>query len=201
VIVDCGAAWRATGSVAFVRDGKVGFFFLSFVLAGSAPSLSLSLSFSLFLSQPRPFFESCINKHTQKQSGAAFAVRAATPEDEAALARVLDACCCCCSSSGAGGGGGEEGNRIVAKDAFERKTDAGSAELYFHCTFSLSFLDENDARFSLPPFSLDQKKQIETPITKTDYGMLQHQQNMLEDYVRTGTYWAAIHENSVSRVF
>ena len=31
--------------------------------------------------------------------------------------------------------------------------------------------------------------------------MLQHQQNMLEDYVRTGTYWAAIHENSVSRVF
>jgi hypothetical protein len=29
VIVDCGAAWRATGSVAFVRDGKVGFFFLS----------------------------------------------------------------------------------------------------------------------------------------------------------------------------
>ena len=50
MIVDCGAAWRATGSVAFVRDGKVGFFFLSFVLAGSAPSLSLSLSFSLLLS-------------------------------------------------------------------------------------------------------------------------------------------------------
>ena len=161
MIVDCGAAWRATGSVAFVRDGKVGFFFLSFVLAGSAPSLSLS--FSLFLSQPRPFFESCINKHTQKQSGAAFAVRAATPEDEAALARVLDACCCCCSSSGAGGGGGEEGNRIVAKDAFERKTDAGSAELYFHCTFSLSFLDENDARFSLPPFSLDKKNKSKHP--------------------------------------
>jgi hypothetical protein len=144
VIVDCGAAWRATGSVAFVRDGKVGFFFRSFVLAGSAPSLSLSLSFSLFLSQPRPFFESCINKHTQKQSGAAFAVRAATPEDEAALARVLDACCCCCSSSGAGGGGGEEGNRIVAKDAFERtvrfpflfltKTTLGSLFLLSHST-------------------------------------------------------------------
>ena len=93
----------------------------------------------------------------------AFAVRAATPEDEAALARVLDACCCCCSSSGAGGGGGEEGNRIVAKDAFERKTDAGSAELYFHCTFSLSFLDENDARFSLPPFSLDKKNKSKHP--------------------------------------
>jgi len=150
-----------------LRPRRQGWFFLSFfVLAGSAPSLSLSLSFSLFLSQPRPFFESCINKHTQKQSGAAFAVRAATPEDEAALARVLDACSCCCSSSGAGGGGGEEGNRIVAKDAFERKTDAGSAELYFHCTFSLSFLDENDARFSLPPFSLDQKNKSKHPQQK-----------------------------------
>jgi hypothetical protein len=63
-------------------------------------------------------------------------VRTATPEDKAALARVLDACCCCCSSSAAGGGeGGEKGNLIVSKDAFERKTDAGSAELYFHCTF------------------------------------------------------------------
>jgi hypothetical protein len=46
VIVDCGAAWRATGSVAFVRDGKVGFFFLSFVLAGSAPSLSFFFFFN-----------------------------------------------------------------------------------------------------------------------------------------------------------
>ena len=27
--------------------------------------------------------------------------------------------------------------------------------------------------------------------------MLQHQQNMLQDYVRTGTYWAAITENTV----
>lgn len=26
--------------------------------------------------------------------------------------------------------------------------------------------------------------------------MLQHQQNMLQDYVRTGTYWAAINENA-----
>lgn len=29
-----------------------------------------------------------------------------------------------------------------------------------------------------------------------DYGMLQHQQNMLQDYVRTGTYYAAIMENA-----
>ena len=27
------------------------------------------------------------------------------------------------------------------------------------------------------------------------YGMLQHQQNMLQDYVRTATYYAAIMEN------
>lgn len=29
------------------------------------------------------------------------------------------------------------------------------------------------------------------------YGMLQHQQNMLQDYIRTGTYYAAITENEV----
>jgi histone-arginine methyltransferase CARM1 len=29
------------------------------------------------------------------------------------------------------------------------------------------------------------------------YGMLQHQQNMLQDYIRTGTYFAAITENAV----
>lgn len=29
------------------------------------------------------------------------------------------------------------------------------------------------------------------------YGMLQHQQNMLQDYIRTGTYFSAITENSV----
>lgn len=28
------------------------------------------------------------------------------------------------------------------------------------------------------------------------YGMLQHQQNMLQDYIRTGTYWSAILENA-----
>ena len=44
---------------------------------------------------------------------------------------------------------------------FDRKTDQGSAELYFHY-----------------------------------YGMLQHQQNMLQDYIRTGTYFSAITENS-----
>lgn len=44
---------------------------------------------------------------------------------------------------------------------FDRKTDKGSAELYFHY-----------------------------------YGMLQHQQNMLQDYIRTGTYFAAITENA-----
>ena len=31
---------------------------------------------------------------------------------------------------------------------------------------------------------------------RTDYGMIQHQQNMLQDYVRTGTYFAAITENA-----
>ena len=31
---------------------------------------------------------------------------------------------------------------------------------------------------------------------RADYGMLQHQQNMLQDYVRTGTYYAAIMENA-----
>ena len=44
---------------------------------------------------------------------------------------------------------------------FDRKTDKGSAELYFHY-----------------------------------YGMLQHQQNMLQDYIRTGTYYSAITENA-----
>lgn len=34
------------------------------------------------------------------------------------------------------------------------------------------------------------------PFPSSDYGMLQHQQNMLQDYVRTGTYWAAINENA-----
>ena len=29
------------------------------------------------------------------------------------------------------------------------------------------------------------------------YGMLQHQQNMLQDYIRTGTYFAAITENEM----
>jgi len=46
-------------------------------------------------------------------------------------------------------------------DHFDRKTDKGSADLYFHY-----------------------------------YGMLQHQQNMLQDYIRTGTYYAAITENA-----
>ena len=45
-------------------------------------------------------------------------------------------------------------------DHFDRKTDKGSADLYFHY-----------------------------------YGMLQHQQNMLQDYIRTGTYYSAITEN------
>lgn len=44
---------------------------------------------------------------------------------------------------------------------FDRKTDKGSADLYFHY-----------------------------------YGMLQHQQNMLQDYIRTGTYYSAITENA-----
>jgi type I protein arginine methyltransferase len=48
-----------------------------------------------------------------------------------------------------------------AQNEFDRKTEKGSAELYFHY-----------------------------------YGMLQHQQNMLQDYIRTGTYFAAITENS-----
>jgi histone-arginine methyltransferase CARM1 len=43
---------------------------------------------------------------------------------------------------------------------FVRKTDDGSAALYFHY-----------------------------------YGMLQHQQNMLQDYVRTGAYFLAITDN------
>lgn len=45
-------------------------------------------------------------------------------------------------------------------NAFDAKTDKGSADLYFHY-----------------------------------YGMLQHQQNMLQDVTRTGTYNAAILEN------
>ena len=49
---------------------------------------------------------------------------------------------------------------IAAGNVFDRKTDKGSSELYFHY-----------------------------------YGMLQHQQNMLQDYHRTGTYYAAILEN------
>lgn len=47
-------------------------------------------------------------------------------------------------------------------NTFTRKTDKGSADLYFHY-----------------------------------YGMLQHQQNMLQDYVRTGTYYASILDNRV----
>jgi histone-arginine methyltransferase CARM1 len=46
-------------------------------------------------------------------------------------------------------------------DHFNKKTDKGSADLYFHY-----------------------------------YGMLQHQQNMLQDYIRTGTYYSAITENT-----
>lgn len=46
--------------------------------------------------------------------------------------------------------------------SFERRTDASSAELYFHY-----------------------------------YGQLQHQQNMLSDALRTGTYHAAISENAI----
>lgn len=47
-----------------------------------------------------------------------------------------------------------------SSSAFDRKTETGSADLYFHY-----------------------------------YGMLQHQQNMLQDYVRTATYYTAIMEN------
>lgn len=49
----------------------------------------------------------------------------------------------------------------AAGDAFAKKTDKGSSDLYFYY-----------------------------------YGMLQHQQNMLQDYIRTGTYWSAIIENA-----
>lgn len=49
-----------------------------------------------------------------------------------------------------------------SESTFNRKTDKGSADLYFHY-----------------------------------YGMLQHQQNMLQDYVRTGTYYAAILDNRI----
>lgn len=51
-------------------------------------------------------------------------------------------------------------NTTLSSSIFQRKTDKGSADLYFHY-----------------------------------YGMLQHQQNMLQDYVRTGTYCAAILDN------
>ncbi|KAK9808329.1 hypothetical protein WJX73_002343 [Symbiochloris irregularis] len=50
--------------------------------------------------------------------------------------------------------------REVMLQRQDSKTEAGSANLYFHY-----------------------------------YGMLQHQQNMLQDYVRTATYYAAIMEN------
>jgi histone-arginine methyltransferase CARM1 len=53
------------------------------------------------------------------------------------------------------------GTKNNATDHFDKKTDKGSAELYFHY-----------------------------------YGMLQHQQNMLQDYIRTGTYYSAITENT-----
>lgn len=54
---------------------------------------------------------------------------------------------------------GQEGEQGASH--FVRKTDDGSAALYFHY-----------------------------------YGMLQHQQNMLQDYVRTGTYYSAILNNA-----
>eukprot|EP00803_Ostreobium_quekettii_P001554 evm.model.scf_55.2 EVM.evm.TU.scf_55.2 scf_55:14405-23250(-) len=47
-------------------------------------------------------------------------------------------------------------------DWFEKKTDQGSAQMYFHY-----------------------------------YGTLQHQQNMLQDYIRTGTYYSAFLNNRV----
>ncbi|KAL4520136.1 hypothetical protein Ndes2437B_g04546 [Nannochloris sp. 'desiccata'] len=53
------------------------------------------------------------------------------------------------------------GGNTSAIDHFDKKTDKGSADLYFHY-----------------------------------YGMLQHQQNMLQDYIRTGTYYSAITENT-----
>jgi len=99
-------------------------------------SLFLFLSF-LRAQSLRP----CLSPSQKKQSGKAYAVRAASPEDASAFARVLDACCCCCSSSNANGatGGGAARTKTarppLQHDAFERKTDPGSAELYFHCTF------------------------------------------------------------------
>lgn len=194
-----GGAWRATGSVAFVRDVEVGFFYLlSRFRLGSLQSRPVS-----FLSLSLIHFRS-LKKRAQKTVGRGLCRACRVAEDAAALVRVLDACCCCCSSASSdesnnkrkqianGGGGGG----IVATDVFERKTDAGSAELYFHCAFFFFsfFLYENEARFFWRSFS---DLQLEKR-NKADYGMLQHQQNMLQDYVRTGTYWAAIHENSVS---
>ena len=49
---------------------------------------------------------------------------------------------------------------MQAGNAFDRKTQKASSDLYFHY-----------------------------------YGQLQHQQNMLQDYIRTGTYYEAILEN------
>ena len=57
----------------------------------------------------------------------------------------------------------------------------------------MSYGDEGGRR---APHALPAGRSHSSPPTHTDYGMLQHQQNMLQDYVRTGTYWAAINENA-----
>ena len=84
---------------------------------------------------------------------------------------------------------------FLPQDEFERKTDAGSASMYFHCAWWVRggpTCVRGERRrhvFTLPP-------PPPPPFPSSDYGMLQHQQNMLQDYVRTGTYWAAINENA-----
>lgn len=76
-------------------------------------------------------------------TGAAFALRFASPEQATALRRLVVPE----QQQHAPAAGGD----AAARDEFSRKTDEASADIYFKY-----------------------------------YGMLQHQQNMLQDYIRTG---------------
>jgi SAM-dependent methyltransferase len=92
---------------------------------------------------------------------------------------------------------------------FDAKTEPGSAELV-GCRFPRPRFFS--ARNLLAPFwcvsvPFNLAPENETELNRETlcfvlqyfhyYGMLQHQQNMLQDYVRTGTYFAAIIENAV----
>uniref|UniRef100_A0A671UJ36 Histone-arginine methyltransferase CARM1 n=1 Tax=Sparus aurata TaxID=8175 RepID=A0A671UJ36_SPAAU len=73
------------------------------------------------------------------------------------------------------------------RSAFSDRTEESSAVQYFQ--------GKNNSRYFYAKNTYKKKKSVFVPVSLQFYGYLSQQQNMMQDYVRTGTYQRAILQN------